>query len=401
MLRGPAQVETWILLEQDHDNMRSAIRWSLDGDEVDAALRLTAALGWFWFMRGYWREAWRWLDRGLTHAADAHPMARAKAIYRTGTIEVIRMNPAPLGDLLEEALATCREDGDQLGEGWCLHFQGHSVVTDDDVARALMTEALEIFEKLGDEWAIAWSLRYLGWVAEDFEAGTELQQRSNRMFVELGDRWDVAYGQYALGNWYLAWGSYEEAVDIDERAAALATELGDVIWKAHATSRLGVAHMFLGDLDAAQRHLDEALEPLRLIGDDNCVGYVAGYQSNVAARQGRWHDAVDWLQRCGRIYEPLGNKASPVAYLTRLAPLLADQGDTSTAAVVLGSTEEIFRDFSAAYPAPLHEERAALAELLANELADEELTELLDRGRRLSVDEAIEYVTAAVAQSDD
>jgi predicted ATPase/DNA-binding SARP family transcriptional activator len=400
-LRGPDQIEAWIRLEHDHDNMRSAIRWSLDGDDVDAALRLIAALGWFWFMRGYWREAWRWLDRGLTHPADADPMARAVAIYRTGTIEVIRMNQAPLRGLLEEALATCGEHGDQLGEGWCLHFQGHAVINDDDAARRLLTEALEIFEKLGDEWAIAWSLRYLGWVAADFATGVELQQRSNRMFAEMGDRWNVAYGRYALGNWYLAWGSYEEAVDIDERAVGLATELGDVIWKAHATSRLGVAHLFLGDLGAAQRHLDEALEPLRLIGDDNCVGYVAGYQSNLAARRGRWQDAVAWLQRCGRIYQPLGNKASPAAYLTRLAPFLADRGDTSTAAVLLGSTEEIFRDFSVAYPAALHEERAALAELLADELADEELTELLDRGRLLSVDEAIEYVTVAVTQWDD
>ncbi|MFV1971268.1 MAG: BTAD domain-containing putative transcriptional regulator, partial [Acidimicrobiia bacterium] len=59
-LKGRNQVEWWQRLEREHDNLRSAIAWSLGTTEPSCAFRLVAALGWFWFQRGYWSEAWRW-----------------------------------------------------------------------------------------------------------------------------------------------------------------------------------------------------------------------------------------------------------------------------------------------------------------------------------------------------
>src|SRR5262249_22697807 len=46
-LNGPEQ-ETWLnRLESEHDNLRAALEWSVERGEMEAALRLGGAMGWF------------------------------------------------------------------------------------------------------------------------------------------------------------------------------------------------------------------------------------------------------------------------------------------------------------------------------------------------------------------
>src|SRR5262249_54160565 len=49
-------------LETEYDNLRAALEWSRVRRESDAVLRLAAALGRFWYRRGYWREGRAWLE---------------------------------------------------------------------------------------------------------------------------------------------------------------------------------------------------------------------------------------------------------------------------------------------------------------------------------------------------
>jgi non-specific serine/threonine protein kinase len=57
---GPAALAR---LEQEHDNLRSALRWCLSANDEDGGLRLGAALGSFWFARGHYSEGSGWLGK--------------------------------------------------------------------------------------------------------------------------------------------------------------------------------------------------------------------------------------------------------------------------------------------------------------------------------------------------
>jgi predicted ATPase len=46
----PEQVEWLDHLKVDHDNLRAALEWSLGKERSEQALRMTAALGTFWYM---------------------------------------------------------------------------------------------------------------------------------------------------------------------------------------------------------------------------------------------------------------------------------------------------------------------------------------------------------------
>ncbi|HSB37590.1 MAG TPA: adenylate/guanylate cyclase domain-containing protein, partial [Gaiellaceae bacterium] len=66
------------LLDDEVDNVRQAISWSL-GSSRELALAITSALEDFWLIRGHLPEARRWLERGLAGPATP-PALRARAL---------------------------------------------------------------------------------------------------------------------------------------------------------------------------------------------------------------------------------------------------------------------------------------------------------------------------------
>jgi DNA-binding CsgD family transcriptional regulator/tetratricopeptide (TPR) repeat protein len=63
-------------LESDHDNIRAALRWSLEGGDLAMGLRLATALRRFWWRGGYLGEGRRWTSE-LLHEAGQGPDLRA------------------------------------------------------------------------------------------------------------------------------------------------------------------------------------------------------------------------------------------------------------------------------------------------------------------------------------
>ena len=67
-------------LEREHGNMRAVLSWAIEHGEGELALRVGAALRWFWYMEGYYGEGRRWLEAALGKdwsAAAAEARARA------------------------------------------------------------------------------------------------------------------------------------------------------------------------------------------------------------------------------------------------------------------------------------------------------------------------------------
>ena len=87
-LKGRAQVVWLQRLEQEHDNLRAALRWYLAGDAAASAagLQMAASLGLFWTMAGYLAEGMRWLTEAMARAGDASSAVRAKAHFALGSL---------------------------------------------------------------------------------------------------------------------------------------------------------------------------------------------------------------------------------------------------------------------------------------------------------------------------
>ncbi|MBA3329545.1 MAG: tetratricopeptide repeat protein, partial [Actinobacteria bacterium] len=115
-LVGPEQALWHERLEQEHGNMRAALGWLQESDQVELELRLAAALGRFWYVRGHLSEGRRRLEDALGHAGGAAvPELRAKALRTASAIAVIQGDYASARALAEQGLELYRLLGDRLG----------------------------------------------------------------------------------------------------------------------------------------------------------------------------------------------------------------------------------------------------------------------------------------------
>jgi predicted ATPase len=88
-----AQQAAWLeRLEEEHDNLRAALSWSLEeqGEDPELGLRMGAALGEFWYLRGYFNEGRRWLEEALAKSGGAPTAARARALHRVSWLALLQ-----------------------------------------------------------------------------------------------------------------------------------------------------------------------------------------------------------------------------------------------------------------------------------------------------------------------
>jgi predicted ATPase len=227
--------------EQEHANLRAALRWAIDQGEAGPAQAAAGALWRFWQQRGHLAEGRRWLDEVLAMPSGQAPTAeRAKALAGAGGI-AWWSDRGPVRGLYGEALAIERELGDPARLAEALYNQAFVVAADHDLEAAgrLLDESLELFRQVGDEPGVAKVL--VMQVVPDAMAGAwdRVVARIEEVVAiwrRLGERLNIAFGLVWLAFAYGRAGRRDDA-----RATALeALELFR-----EADNATGVALVFL------------------------------------------------------------------------------------------------------------------------------------------------------------
>jgi len=159
-------------LEREHDNLRAALRWSVECRQVEHGLRLGGALWRFWQTHGHLTEGRARLMEllGLTQAgilATQRTVARATALRGAGALAWRQGDYSAAWSLHAESLAISRELRDRRGIAFSLNSMGLVPMDQGDyaTARSLFEESLAIFRELRDRWGIAYALEGLARVA--------------------------------------------------------------------------------------------------------------------------------------------------------------------------------------------------------------------------------------------
>jgi predicted ATPase len=229
-LFGRPEEAAWLdRLEIEHDNLRAALRWTLE-QEPEIALRLCGAIWWFWFVRGHLEEGERWLERALDRDGQVPQGVRAKALAGAGTLASRKGHDSLGMARLEEALTLFRRLGDRAWTARVLNNLGNEVQTagDTERARALFEEALALRRELGDHWGSGIVLGNLGFWAMsqgDLARAAELTEEALAEFRHVGDPRNIAWALNQLADMALRQGDVS-------RAAALSAE-GLTLWSEH------------------------------------------------------------------------------------------------------------------------------------------------------------------------
>jgi predicted ATPase/class 3 adenylate cyclase/Tfp pilus assembly protein PilF len=271
-----AEDAAWLdRLEREHDNMRVALSWAIEHEEATLALRLGAALRWFWYMEGYYGEGRRWLEAALGKdwgAAAAE--ARARALEGVGWLAWGQGDLDRAQAAAKEGLKLSAEAG--LGDvvaADLLNVLGEGVARqrgDYEWAEELLTESLALYRKAGDIRGVAWSLCNLANVSSDrgnYEQAKRLYEEGLALSRELAGAELLGAHLINLGYESLLEGEPERATALNEEAAELYRKRrrrGDL---QNVLVNLGWAALLQGDHERADASYEECLVLCRELGD--------------------------------------------------------------------------------------------------------------------------------------
>ena len=232
-LRGRNQSAWLDRLEVEIDNLRTALEWLTSRGDAEGALRLCAALAWFWGIRGYWTEGRIWLQRALQGTGGGpldRTRVRMRALQGAGWLAHVQNDGNTARGLLEECLSIARQIEDQRAVAWTLHLLGRVTYFEGDFggATALAQDAFELARALEDEWVIGWCLHLLARAAHmrgDYATARMLYTESLSVRQQYGDRDGSAMVFLLMGMLSFHDQKYVEAREFFARGLLMAHEL--------------------------------------------------------------------------------------------------------------------------------------------------------------------------------
>jgi predicted ATPase/DNA-binding CsgD family transcriptional regulator len=239
---GPDQMRWLRRLEADHDNLRAALAWALDGEDIELGMRLAGALGYFWVRQSHHAEGQRWASRALEADANgaAPPSVRAGALFTAGLMATYLHDSATARRSGREALALYRELEDRRNAGWTL----------------------------------IWLAVYYNFAGPDeYREGLDLCEEGLLLLREVNDRQGIAQGLNILGELTRLHQDYERAREAYEECLILAREMGDRMREAMLVGNLGYLAKYQGDLERARELYRQALSVSLDIDDDQNIAW--------------------------------------------------------------------------------------------------------------------------------
>jgi predicted ATPase/class 3 adenylate cyclase/DNA-binding CsgD family transcriptional regulator len=266
ILYGREQVSCLNRLEEELDNFRAALEWSLEEGDAESGLRLATELWRFWVMRDHWSEGYDRLKKALSGGGSMSAATRANALGRAGELaNMCFIDSVETHILCTEGLTLCRELEDEESTAFTLYSFGNLFYSQGNYAKgsSLFEESLTIYRKLNDKWGIALVLDMLSHISlmqSNLASARMLREECLAIFRELGDYWDLMRALHNYGEMARFEGDYARAKVLYEEARALGRELG--VAKMYLVSQLmglGYAVLRGGDGRHALTYFREGL----------------------------------------------------------------------------------------------------------------------------------------------
>jgi predicted ATPase len=323
-LMGPAQ-ESWLTrLDGELDNLRAALRWTVESGEEQIGLQLAGSLWQFWYARGHLDEGRRWLEDllalsrqiGRAQSADSHGPTTAKALIWAAALAADQGDNAHAMMLAEEGLNLSRACAYTSGVALSLNVLGNVAHNQGDYGRAvgLYEDGLTLFRELGDRWGMGLALNNLGAVARvqgDNERAASRYDESLAIARESGDVWSIATVLDNLGEVVRERGNYEQAIELYEESLALRRQLGDTWGVADSLSALGLMARQQGNCERAAMLYKESLTLYRKAGDRwRCAVCLEGL-AGIAHIQGQLRQAARLFGAASALRGTIGHPVPP------------------------------------------------------------------------------------------
>jgi predicted ATPase/DNA-binding SARP family transcriptional activator len=255
-LRTSGQLPHLAWLHREHDNLAAALRYAVGAADAETAVRLVAALGWYWTLRGNHAEAAGWLREALalqgSRAGGRVPRQALATAYACDAMHHLAIQDFERGQRSAVRAAELAPAAP------------HPAVTIVRVLLNQQAQGLAEFAELvehPDPWLSATGHLYQGFAAElhgDAPAAATHFAVARDRFTAIGDGWGLAGAVRHLGGGYGLGGDHSAAIAAMDQAVRFADAVGaddDAAW---LRAERGLVLLRAGDLVAARAGLATA-----------------------------------------------------------------------------------------------------------------------------------------------
>lgn len=313
-LRGNRQLEWLQRLGSEEDNLRAALNWSLERGEAVYALRLSAALWPFWWIRARFSEGARWLEKALTLAVntrdDSSPYyADAGVGACVLALEERRFSDAE--HFLRQSEAIYLESNNVAGLAYAFMFRSAlaNATGSSAMSAKFSSQSVSLLRANGDRWALALALYYAGYAGEGedsqfitwnrlhgLEASRLAYEESIALFASIGDDWGLALATIGLANLKYRNRGRAEAYHLYKEGVKLLRKVGATGQMCYALSTLGNIALVEGSFEEAKGYFEEALPIHQEQNNLYNLAYSYNGLGEIARHEGRFAEAAAYYR---------------------------------------------------------------------------------------------------------
>jgi non-specific serine/threonine protein kinase len=296
-LWGPEQLRWFQMFDEETDNLRAAVQWSLSAEQSHLGLRLATAAMEQWGQRRRPSEVADWVATTLAAASGIDDALRGRA---TMAIALGRDHLATSVPLLREALPLLRAAHDTRWMCWCLQavklaeLQGITLPEGlaDARARALTKEAMDAARQGDDAGALVIALETSICAAESLADVQPLFEEAMSILREMGDRLVTTAVLTNVGCRAMELGEEDFAAGVLDDSIALVRQTGDLRILAYTLANRALLSLLQNETDEAHALIREALKASRDLGLTPPVWEALLGVAVIAAGEGRFERAA-------------------------------------------------------------------------------------------------------------
>ncbi len=202
--RAPGHPERLSMLRSDVSNLRAALEFCAEHPQ-DAAvgLQMASSLYHYWLMSGLLGEGSYWLDRLLAAVGESEPV-RARGLYATASLAILRGDLRDAERMLGEAEDLCQRHGDKIGSAYVVQALGLKAFIEDDTALAssLLAESVQTLDASGDHAGATYgTVLYciMSMLSGESDRLAEAHERCREMTVPYDESWMWSFSLWAMG----------------------------------------------------------------------------------------------------------------------------------------------------------------------------------------------------------
>ncbi|HSH77655.1 MAG TPA: tetratricopeptide repeat protein [Herpetosiphonaceae bacterium] len=264
-----AYQQLWLnWLEGEHDNLRAALAWALEGGRIEGGLRIANAIVRFWEIRGYVQEGLAWFERLFAQADEGiSPVVRVNALAFAAFLAGFLGKSSATLAYGREAVALAEAAGDAGNPMLILALgglaSGTEAMGDYQTTFAIQERAIQLYrDSSAPSFYLGMSLFVQGGTAielGDYATARALLDESLTLAREAGDAFRIAHILNTFGNLARCEQKYAEAQTAYEHSVALLRELGATRDLTSPLQNLGYTCLHLGDVERAHALFSESL----------------------------------------------------------------------------------------------------------------------------------------------